>query len=167
MGDSCLRSMRLLLLLVGLGLLPLITECATSRFKRWSASPGCSSCSSSYSYVADLVAILVAILVATLVAILVVTRVATRVVVTQVAPLQGVAEVPQLSLSSQAPGLGPIMEEEAPTEDHMEDHTEGAPTVHTLLGLLVLCVADTQSYVWFVWHYYWDQLLTNHVLDNL
>merc|ERR1712037_334254 len=51
MGDSCLRSMKLLLLLlVGLGLLPLITECATSRFKRWSASPGCSSCSSSYSY---------------------------------------------------------------------------------------------------------------------
>merc|ERR1711971_308620 len=39
--------MRLLLLLLGIGLLPLITECATSRFKRWSASPGCSSCSSS------------------------------------------------------------------------------------------------------------------------
>ena len=80
--------------------------------------------------VADLVAILVAILVATLVAILV--------VVTRVATLQGVAEVPQLSLSSQA--LGPIMEEEAPMEDHME-----APMVHTLLGLLVLCVADTRS----------------------
>lgn len=95
--------------------------------------------------VADLVAILVAILVATLVAILV--------VVTRVATLQGVAEVPQLSLSSQALGLGPIMEEEAPTEDpmedpmedHMEDHTVGAPTVHTLLGLLVLCVADTRD----------------------
>merc|ERR1719430_1557140 len=42
--------MRLLLLLVALGLLPLITECASSRFKRWSASPGCSSCSSGYSY---------------------------------------------------------------------------------------------------------------------
>ena len=38
--DSCLRSMKLLLLLLGgLGVLPLITECATSRFKRWSASP--------------------------------------------------------------------------------------------------------------------------------
>ena len=112
--------------------------------------------------VADLVAILVAILVATLVATrVVVTRVAilvaTIVVVTRVATLQGVAEVPQLSLSSQALGLGPIMEEEAPTEDpmedHMEDHTEG-PIVHTLLGLLVLCVADTRdsNYVWFVWH---------------
>merc|ERR1712210_160591 len=94
-----------------------------------------------------LVATLVAIPV---VAILVATRVATRVVVTQVATLQGVAEVPQLSLSSQALGLGPIMEEEAPTEDHMEDHMEdhhtvGAPTVHTLLGLLVLCVADNRS----------------------
>ena len=86
--------------------------------------------------VADLVAILVGTRVATLVAILV--------VVTRVATLQGVAEVPQLSLSSQA--LGPIMEEEAPTEDHMEDHhTVGAPMVHTLLGLLVLCVADTRS----------------------
>ena len=95
--------------------------------------------------VADLVAILVAILVATLVAILV--------VVTRVATLQGVAEVPQLSLSSQALGLGPIMEEEAPTEDPMEapmeDHTVGAPTVHTLLGLFVLCVADTRSSVMF------------------
>ena len=38
------------------------------------------------------------------------------------------------------------MEEEAPTEDHMEDHhTVGAPMVHTLLGLLVLSVADTRS----------------------
>merc|ERR1712210_328615 len=93
-----------------------------------------------------LVATLVAIPV---VAILVATRVATRVVVTQVATLQGVAEVPQLSLSSQALGLGPIMEEEAPTEDPMEDpmedHMVGAPTVHTLLGLLVLCVADNRS----------------------
>jgi len=34
---------------------------------------------------------------------------------------------------------------EAPMEDPMEDHTEGAPTVHTLLDLLVLCVADTRS----------------------
>jgi len=51
------------------------------------------------------------------------------------------------------------MEEEAPTEDPMEDHhteapmedpmedhhTVGAPMVHTLLDLLVLCVADTRS----------------------
>ena len=41
------------------------------------------------------------------------------------------------------------MEEEAPTEDpmedHMEDHTVGAPTVHTLLDLLVLSVADTRD----------------------
>merc|ERR1719153_849026 len=43
--------MRLLLLLVALGLMPLIAKCATSRFKRWSSSsPGCSSCSSGYSY---------------------------------------------------------------------------------------------------------------------
>merc|ERR550517_885684 len=39
-----------LLLLALVGLMPLNTECATSRFKRWSASPGCSSCSSGYSY---------------------------------------------------------------------------------------------------------------------
>merc|ERR1719295_2389129 len=41
--------MKLLLLLLSLGLLPLITEGATSRFKRWSSSPSCSP-SSSCSY---------------------------------------------------------------------------------------------------------------------
>jgi len=79
--------------------------------------------------VADLVDTLMAILVATLVATLVLTLVAT---------LQG--EVPQLLLSSQAPGL--TMEEEDPMEGPMEAHMEGAPMVHTLLGLLVLCVAE-------------------------
>merc|ERR1719244_2511375 len=82
---------------------------------------------------------LVATLVVTLVAILVVTLVAT---------LQGVGEVPQLLLSNQALGLGPIMEEEGPLEDHMEDHMEGAPMVHTPLGLHVLCVADTKISAW-------------------
>merc|ERR1719341_91884 len=80
----------------------------------------------------------VAILVVTLVAILVVILVAT---------LQGVGEVPQLLLSNQALALGPIMEEEAPMEGHMEDHME-APMVHTPLGLHVLCVADTKSSAW-------------------
>merc|ERR1711971_1078094 len=76
--------------------------------------------------VADLVAILVATpVVATPVAILVVTLVDT------------LQEVPPILWSSQALGLGPIMEEEA--------HTEGGPMVHTPLCLLVLCVADTQS----------------------
>merc|ERR550517_446742 len=42
--------MRLLLVLLAIGLLPLMVESAASRFKRWSASPGCSSCSSSYSF---------------------------------------------------------------------------------------------------------------------
>jgi len=75
--------------------------------------------------VADLVAIQVAILVVTL-----------------VATLQGVEEAPQLLLSSQALGLGPIMvEEEGPMEEclHMD------PTVHTPQGLLVLSVADNLS----------------------
>jgi len=86
---------------------------------------------------ATLVAILVVThLVAIQVAILVATLVATR-VVTQVATLQGVGEVPQLLLSSQALGL--------PMEGHMEGLMEGGPTVHTPLGLLALCVAETQS----------------------
>jgi len=81
--------------------------------------------------VADLVAILVATpVVATPVAILVVTLVDT------------LQEVPPILWSSQALGLGPIMEEEAPMEGL---HTEGGPMVHTPLCLLVLCVADTQS----------------------
>merc|ERR1719167_1963109 len=43
--------MRLLWLLFALGLLPLLTESATSRVKRWEASPPtCSTCYSSYTY---------------------------------------------------------------------------------------------------------------------
>merc|ERR1719402_872812 len=42
--------MRLLLLLIALGLLPLLVESATSRVKRWEVSPPtCSTCSSGYS----------------------------------------------------------------------------------------------------------------------
>ena len=85
--------------------------------------------------VADLVAIQVAILVATLVATLV-----AILVVTLVATLQGVEEAPQLLLSSQALGLGLIMEG-VPMEGglHMD------PTVLTPLGLLVPSVADNLS----------------------
>jgi len=100
-------------------------------------------------------AILVATLVVTLVAILV----ATRVAVTLVATLQG--EVPQLLLSSQAPGL--IMEEEdlmeAPMEGPMEAHMEGAPMVHTLLGLLVLCVGELGRVRIIGWLKYSPQIL--------
>ena len=88
---------------------------------------------------ADLVAILVATLVAILVATLVAILVAIL-VVTPVATLQEAEEVPQLLLSGQALGLGPIMEE----EDHMEGlHMD--PTVLTPLDLLVLSVAENQS----------------------
>ena len=88
--------------------------------------------------IADREAIQAAILVVTLVAILVATL-AAILVVTLVATLQ--EEVPQLLLSGQALGLGPIMEEEDPMEEglHMD------PTVHTPLGLLVLSVAENQS----------------------
>ena len=93
----------------------------------------------------------VADLVATLVAILMAILVATRVAVTLVATLQG--EVPQLLLSSQAPGL--IMEE----GDPMEAHMEGAPMVHTLLGLLVLCVGEVGRVRIIGWLKYSPQLL--------
>jgi len=95
--------------------------------------------------VADLVAIPVATLL-DLVATLVVTLVATL-VATLVVTHQEVEEVPQLLLSSQA-----LMEEAPMGGLHMEGllmeealRMEGGPMVHTLLGPLVLSVADTQS----------------------
>ena len=77
-------------------------------------------------------------------------------------PVDTLQEVPPILWSSQALGLGPIMEEEAPMGDLpmeglrtegllMEEalmeglHMEGGPMVHTPLGLLVLSVADSQS----------------------
>merc|ERR1711971_240225 len=87
--------------------------------------------------VADLVAIplvnLMAIPLVTLVVILVAILVATP-----VDTLQEVEEVPPWLWSGQA-----LMEEEALMEGlHME---EGPMVLHTLLGLLVLSVADSQS----------------------
>ena len=93
--------------------------------------------------VADLVAIPVPVA----------TLVATPVVVTPVAilvatPVDTLQEVPPILWSSQALGLGPIMEEEAPMGGlHMEEGLlmEGGLMVHTPLGLLVLSVADIRS----------------------
>merc|ERR1712192_352921 len=111
-----------------------------------------------------------------------------------VADLVALQEVPPLLLSSQAPGLGPIMEEEAPMGDlpmeglrtegllmeealmeglHMEGDLllEGGPMVLTPLGLLVLCVADNHSSTRIRFGLFgitiWHYYLLNHLANQV